>query len=275
MFCAEAPLIPQPLPKVRTLSSPTTTASPSESTASKRAIVVGASSGMGAELVKRLAADGWQVAAIARREQPLVELKSAAPAGAVHVHAHDVTNTGEIPGLFEEVVRELGGLDLFIFAAGVMPEVGAEEYNTEKDFLQFAVNLGGCVAWTNEVALYMQSARAGIIVGISSIAGDRGRKPNPAYHTSKAAMSTYLESLRNRLSSFDVHVCTIKPGTVLTPMTEGMEGLKWPIPVEAAVSDILKAIDKKKNTAYVPFRWQLVSLVIQHIPSMVFRKLNF
>jgi NAD(P)-dependent dehydrogenase (short-subunit alcohol dehydrogenase family) len=230
---------------------------------------------MGAELVRRLAKDGWHVAALARREEPLKELQSSSGAGKVFVHAHDVTDTAKIPDLFEEIVRELGGVDLYIYAAGVMPEVGAEEYNTEKDFLQFAVNLGGCVAWTNEVALYMQSARAGTIVGISSIAGDRGRKPNPAYHTSKAAMSTYLESLRNRLSASDVHVCTIKPGTVLTPMTEGMEGLKWPIPVEAAVDDILKAIEKKRNTAYVPFRWQLVSLVIQHIPSMVFRKLNF
>ena len=230
---------------------------------------------MGAELVRRLAADGWSVAALARREAPLRELAAGATSGKVFAHTHDVTDTADIPALFEEVVRELGGIDLFIFAAGVMPEVGPEEYNTEKDFQQFAVNLGGCVAWTNEVALYMQSARAGTIVGISSIAGDRGRKPNPAYHTSKAAMSTYLESLRNRLSAFDVHVCTIKPGTVLTPMTEGMDGLKWPIPVEDAVSDILKAIEKKKNTVYVPFRWQLVSLIIQHIPSMVFRKLNF
>jgi NAD(P)-dependent dehydrogenase (short-subunit alcohol dehydrogenase family) len=257
------------------LSSSSNTTPFSESAAPKRALVVGASSGMGEELVRRLAADGWSVAALARREGPLLELKANATRGAVHVHAHDVTDTAAIAPLFETIVREMGGIDLFIFAAGVMPEVGAEEYNTEKDFLQFAVNLGGFVAWANEVALYMQSARAGTIVGISSIAGDRGRKPNPAYHTSKAAMSTFLESLRNRLSAYDVHVCTIKPGTVLTPMTEGLEGLKWPISVEAAVSDILRAIEKKKNTAYVPFRWQLVSLVIQHIPSMVFRKLNF
>lgn len=232
---------------------------------------------MGAELARRLAARGYRVAALARRTGPLEALAQEAEAGpgSILPIGHDVTDAGAVPKLFEEVVTQLGGLDLFIYAAGVMPEVGPGEYNTEKDFLQFAVNLAGCVAWGNEVALYMQSRRAGTLVGISSIAGDRGRKPNPAYHSSKAAMSTYLESLRNRLSQSGVHVCTIKPGTVLTPMTEGMDGLKWPVPVEAAVDDILRAIDKRKNTAYVPLRWLFVSLVIRHLPSFIFRRLNF
>jgi short-subunit dehydrogenase len=232
---------------------------------------------MGAELTRRLAARGYRVAALARRLEPLEALAKEAEAGSGEVLAfeHDVTEAGAVPELFEDIVRALGGLDLFVYAAGVMPEVGPDEYNTEKDFQQFAVNLGGCVAWSNETARYMQSRRTGTLVGISSIAGDRGRKPNPAYHTSKAAMSTYLESLRNRLAASGVHVCTIKPGTVLTPMTEGLDGLKWPVPVEAATEDILRAIDKKKNTAYVPLRWLFVSLVIRHMPSFIFRRLNF
>ena len=232
---------------------------------------------MGAELTRRLAARGYRVAALARRLEPLEALAKEAEStsGEVLAFEHDVTDTEVVAELFERVVRALGGLDLFVYAAGVMPEVGPDEYDTEKDFWQLAVNLGGCVAWGNEAARYMQSKRAGTLVGISSIAGDRGRKPNPAYHTSKAAMSTYLESLRNRLAASGVHVCTIKPGTVLTPMTEGMQNLKWPVPVEAAVKDILTAIDKKKNTAYVPLRWQFVSLVIRHMPSFIFRRMNF
>jgi len=232
---------------------------------------------MGAELARQLAARGYRVAALARRTEPLEALaaEAASGPGAVLPFGHDVLDASSVPDLFETVVRDLGGLDLFIYAAGVMPEVGADEYNTEKDFLQFAVNLAGCVAWSNETARYMQSRRCGTLVGISSIAGDRGRKPNPAYHTSKAAVSTYLESLRNRLAASGVHVCTIKPGTVHTPMTEGMQDLKWPVPVDAAVRDILRAIDKKKNTAYVPMRWLFVSLVIRHMPSFIFRRLNF
>lgn len=241
------------------------------------ALIVGASSGMGAELARRLAARGYRVAALARRTEPLQALAAEAADGPGEVlpFAHDVLETSSVPAMFETAVAALGGLDLFVYAAGVMPEVGPDEYDTEKDFLQLAVNLGGCVAWGNETARYMQSKRAGVLVGISSIAGDRGRKPNPAYHTSKAAMSTYLESLRNRLAGHGVHVCTIKPGTVHTPMTAGMEGLKWPVTVEAATDDILSAIDRKKNTAYVPTRWLFVSLVIRHLPSFVFRRLNF
>ena len=243
----------------------------------KRAIIVGASSGMGAALVRKLAADGYAVCALARRTELLDELVAAtdgAP-GQVHVHAHDVTNTPSVKPLFEECVRAMGGLDLFIYAAGVMPDVGPEEYDTEKDFVQLAVNIGGCMAWCNEAALYFQSHRKGSIVGISSIAGDRGRKGNPAYHTSKAAMSTYLESLRNRLAASDVHVCTIKPGFIDTPMTSGIEGLFWLITADEAAETILGAVERKAGTRYVPYRWMFVALVIRHIPSFVFKKLSF
>lgn len=241
------------------------------------ALVVGASSGMGAELVRRLAARGYRVAALARRLEPMTKLaeEAAAGPGEVFAYAHDVTDGASVAVQFETCVAELGGLDLFIYAAGIMHEVGPDEYDTERDFKELAVNLGGCIAWGNETARYMQSKRSGVLVGISSIAGDRGRKPFPAYHTAKAAMSTYLESLRNRLAGHGVHVCTIKPGTVHTPMTEGMGELKWPITVEAAVDGILSAIDKKKNTAYIPLRWFFVSLIIRLMPSFVFRRLNF
>lgn len=237
------------------------------------AIVVGASSGMGAELVRRLADRGYRVAALARRQTALDEVAAGRPN--VLTFVHDVTDGGSVPAQFETCVRELGGCDLIIYAAGVMHAIGADEYDTEKDFDQLAVNLAGCVAWGNEAARYMQSKRAGTIVGISSIAGDRGRKPFPTYHAAKAAVSTYLESLRNRLAAYDVHVCTIKPGTVHTPMTAGLDDLKWPITAEQAATEILNAIDKRKNTAYVPLRWFFVSLVIRSIPSFVFRRLNF
>jgi len=243
------------------------------STPPPTALVVGASSGMGAELVRKLADRGYRVAALARRQAALDEV--AAGRENVLTWTHDVTDSGSVPEQFEACTAALGGCDLFIYAAGVMHTIGPDEYDTQKDFDQLAVNLAGCVAWGNAVAPYMQSKRSGVLVGISSIAGDRGRKPFPAYHAAKAAVSTYLESLRNRLAGHGVHVCTIKPGTVHTPMTAGMDDLKWPITAEAAADGILEAIDKRKNTAYVPLRWRFVSLVIQAIPSFVFRRLNF
>ncbi|MEM7306219.1 MAG: SDR family NAD(P)-dependent oxidoreductase [Planctomycetota bacterium] len=244
----------------------------------RRAIVVGASSGMGEAIVRQLAAEGYRVAALARRAERLEELRAAASeaaertGGAVIVRAHDVANTDEVPALFEELVRELGGLDLLVFAAGIMPKIEPKEYDTAKDLDILSVNVAGCVAWCNPTAHLFQTQREGTIVGISSIAGDRGRKGNPVYCTSKAAMNTYLEALRNRLSEVGVHVCTIKPGYVDTAMTKGMDGLFWLISAEQAARQILAAARNRVNTRYVPVRWNLVGLVLRLVPSFLFRK---
>jgi len=243
----------------------------------RRAIVVGASSGMGAALVRQLAGEGYRVAALARRADKLDELAASCAelctrsGGAVITRAHDVAEQAEVPALFEELARELGGLDLFVYAAGIMPAIEPEEYDTQKDLEILDVNVGGCVAWCNPTAAYFASQRSGTIVGISSIAGDRGRKGNPVYCTSKAAMNTYLEALRNRLAGARVHVCTIRPGYVDTDMTRGMDGLFWLISAEQAASQILAAARSHVNVRYVPARWSLVGLALKLCPSAIFR----
>jgi NAD(P)-dependent dehydrogenase (short-subunit alcohol dehydrogenase family) len=245
------------------------------------AIVVGASSGIGAALVRQLAAEGYRVAALARRGEELRRLEQgcaaavAASGGRVISRSHDTRNAAEVPALFEELVRELGGLELLIYAAGIMPKITREQYDTALDLDLMAINFGGCVAWGNAAAKLFHTQRSGLLVGISSIAGDRGRKGNPVYGSSKAAMNHYLEALRNRLSECGVHVCTIKPGYVDTVMTQGLEKLFWVISPEEASRRILSAARGGANTRYVPMRWGLVGLVIRLIPSFVFRKLNF
>jgi NAD(P)-dependent dehydrogenase (short-subunit alcohol dehydrogenase family) len=245
----------------------------------RRAIVVGASSGIGAAIVSQLAREGYRVAALARREGELEALVQACRpearrlGGEVIPAAHDVRAVEQVPELLERLVRELGGLDLFVFAAGVMPKVEADEYDTAVDLDMLAINFGGCVAWCNEVARLMGSQRSGTIVGISSIAGVRGRKGNPMYGSSKAAMTHYLEALRNRLSERRVHVCTIKPGYVDTVMTRGMKTF-WLISADQAASTILGAARRGVNERFVPWRWSLVALALLLIPSFLFRKLN-
>lgn len=246
----------------------------------RRAIVVGASSGIGEALVRRLAAEGYRVFALARRAEALAELeRTAGPValavgGWVRVEAHDVQDVAGVPALFERLVRELGGLDLFVFAAGVMPKVGRDEYDTELDLEMLAINFGGCVAWGNEVARLFSTQRSGILVGISSIAGVRGRKGNPMYGSSKAALTHYLESLRNRLADRGAHVCTILPGYVDTVMTRGLKTF-WLISADQAAKTILWVARRGVNERFVPWRWGLVALILRLIPSPIFRKLNF
>jgi short-subunit dehydrogenase len=242
------------------------------------ALVVGASSGIGEALARRLAADGGRVAVVARREENLrrimEEINSAAGADRAIAVAHDVRHIDEVPDLVQEIARRLGGLDLAIYAAGSMPAVAADEFDTAKDREMIETNLLGAVAWLNPIAERMARLGRGTIVGIGSVAGDRGRAPNPVYCTSKAAFHAYLEALRNRLAKLGVRVVTIKPGFVDTAMTRGKEGLFWLISADRAAEIILDKARRGVVTAYVPARWRLVMTVIRSIPSFIFSRLG-
>lgn len=137
------------------------------------------------------------------------------------------------------------------------------------------VNLLGAVAWITPAAARFEAARAGTIVGISSVAGERGRRKNPVYGTTKAALTAYLEALRNRCSRYGVNVVTAKPGFIDTPMTKGVEGLFWLISADEAATAIIRLAERGNSASgYVPRRWALVAFVIRMIPSFIFRRMN-
>jgi NAD(P)-dependent dehydrogenase (short-subunit alcohol dehydrogenase family) len=242
----------------------------------QRALVVGASSGIGAAVARELASRGARLALVARRGPELVALRASLPdPSAARVYVHDVTAFDTVPDLFDAIRRDLGGLDVIVYAAGVMPKVDEGEYSFEKDRQMIEVNLLGAMAWLGLAAAAFEAAGSGTLVGISSIAGERGRRGNPAYCTSKAALTTYLESLRNRVSRRGVRVVTIKPGFVDTAMTRGMKGLFWLVsPAAAARSIVHLASDPGGPSAFVPARWGLVAWVVRSLPSFVFRRLN-
>jgi short-subunit dehydrogenase len=113
-------------------------------------------------------------------------------------------------------------------------------------------------------------------VGISSIAGERGRVGNPAYNASKAGLNTYLEALRNRLTRKGVHVLTVKPGFVDTPMLR-QAGVKafWVVSPETVAEQTWRAIQRRRQGFFVAGQWQLVALALHHIPSVIFRRMKF
>lgn len=239
----------------------------------KNILIVGASSGMGEALARQLANDNTQLALVARRESELKRLAGEIK-GKSFVYPHDVTAYEEIPGLFQKIVRDLGGLDMIIYTAGVMPPISENEYNFDKDLAIVEVNLLGAMAWLNEAAMRFGVAGAGVIVGVTSVAGDRGRRGQPAYCSSKAALNTYLEALRNRLAVKGVSVVTVKPGPVATPMTRGLDNLPMIISAEQAAAGIIKAIRSKKRETYIPGKWRPIMFIIRNIPSILFQKMK-
>lgn len=237
----------------------------------KHAIVVGASSGIGAELVMQLADRGCRVAAVARRSEKLDAIAAKYPELVVPF-VHDVTAFDDVPALFQEVTRQLGGLDLVIYSAGIMPDVDTDEFNFEKDRKIVEVNLLGAIAWLDQAATRFYQTKHGTIVGIGSVAGDRGRMGQPVYNTSKAALATYLEALRNRLSTRGVTVVTVKPGPVRTDMTKHLS-LKGALSPFQAAELILKKSRRTGEHYLLPQHWAAF-LIIRNIPSWIFRRLK-
>ena len=172
------------------------------------------------------------------------------------------------------VVRDLGRVTLVVYCSGVIERIGLSEYSFDKDRWTVEVNVLGAIAWLNQAAMLFERMGSGSIVGISSIAGERGRVRNPVYNATKAAFTTYLEALRNRLTRKGVHVLTVKPGFVNTAFLEGIPNTFWVISPEAAAADIWKSLRRRRQTVFVPARWGLVALALRNIPSSIFRRLS-
>ena len=248
------------------------------SLAFRHAIVVGASSGIGAEIARQLAAGGCTVALLGRRAEELEKLRSeiaASGRGGAITAVHDVTQYDTVPPLLDRLIKDLGGLDLLVYAAGTMYKPAESEYDFARDRSEIEVNLLGAIAWTTPVAAMFEARRAGTILGLSSIAGERGRRTFPAYSTSKAGLTTWFEALRNRVARHGVNVVTVKPGFVDTPMTASLEQKPMVISAQKAASLILDAARRGGSpSVFVPWTWWLVAMVLRHMPSRIFRRLD-
>jgi len=235
---------------------------------------------MGAALARLLARQGYTLALVARRSDLLntlcAEINQTAGQVRALPYVHDISDHEQTPVLLRRIVSDLGGLDTVIFAAGVNypPDPARDNFDSDRRMLE--INLVGAFAWLNPVAEMFQSAKRGQIVGISSVAGDRGRVANPGYNTSKAGLTTYLEALRNRLTRHGVNVLTVKPGFVKTDMLKAAVGpTPFAVTAEKAAGDIYKAMRARKQQIYTPWFWRWLMFIIRNIPSVIFRRMNF
>jgi short-subunit dehydrogenase len=248
----------------------------------KNYIVVGASSGIGKALAEKLLREGHKVALLARRDKILkefaTEFNQNGSTNALTIK-YDSNHFDKSGIVFSKILKAFDNkLDGIIYASGVMPKVEPDEYNTEKDLIMMNTNLLGAIAILNPAAEYFSQKGSGFIAGISSVAGDRGRRGNPVYNASKAGLNYYLEALRNRLAVKGVHVVTIKPGFVATDMLKDADvpdkGFLKPISAEKAADAIITKINQGAEVFYVPARWRLVMFIIRSIPSFIFKNLN-
>lgn len=185
----------------------------------------------------------------------------------------DIRDAVTFQPILDRAAREDGALSVAVFV-GTMPS--QEEIDADPGLIDGVVTDShtGPAQFLQMIAPLMEERGAGTIVGVSSVAGDRGRLGNYVYGSAKAGFTTYLSGLRNRLGRSGVHVMTVKPGPVDTAMTWGLGKLPFMTTPEAVARDIGRGITKRRNVVYTAGIWRIVMTVICAIPEPVFKKLK-
>jgi short-subunit dehydrogenase len=250
---------------------------PQATTPPRKILVLGATSGIAEATCRIWAYQGASLFLVARNAEKLAavaaDLKTR---GASHVDTAvaDLDDTDQHPALLAHAINSLTGMDIAYLTHGILGDQTEAErdFNTAAQILH--TNFVAPVSLLTWLANFCVQRRAGTLAVISSVAGDRGRKSNYLYGSSKAGLSAFLGGLRNRVDREGVTVLTIKPGPVKTAMTANMPKSEKFADVESVAESIVSAIDKRKDILYVPFQWQPIMFIIRNIPERIFKKLN-
>lgn len=235
-----------------------------------KAIVIGATSGIGRGLAERLARQGYHVGITGRREDLLESLKATNP-NAFLIEPMDVTCVDQARATFNRLVEKLGGVDLVVVNSGMGKRNNELDWAIDRQIIE--TNILGCTAIANAAMHVFFKQGFGHLVGISSIAALRGSRYVPTYPASKAYLSTYLEGLRHKVKheKLPITITDIKPGFVDTAMAQG-DYVFWRAPVDKAAEQIYQAIVKKKKIAYITKRWRLIAWVQKYLPDFLYHR---
>ncbi len=195
-------------------------------------------------------------------------------ASSVDTWVLDLDDTAAHREMLASAAERLGGIDLALIAHGVLGDQLAAEQDFDTAAAILHTNLMSTVSLVTWLANYFQAKRAGTLAVISSVAGDRGRKSNYVYGASKGALNIFLDGVRNRVDRDGVHVLTVKPGFVATPMTAHVAQNALFASPDRIAQGILRAVERRKDVAYVPWFWAGIMLIIRLVPGRIFKKLN-
>jgi short-subunit dehydrogenase len=236
-------------------------------------LITGASTGIGKAMAKMLAKENCSLALLARRGELLDELAGQIRTKNQNIKSYvcDVAKPGEVKEVFTEIGKHFNKIDIAILNAGVGSKSSAEDYSYENAKNTFNVNVLGIVNCVENLLPDFIKRKAGMIVGVSSLADARGWQGSGFYCASKAAATILLENLRVELKPFNVKVITVKPGFVETPMTAKN---KFPMPIlmsaEKAAKIIISGIKKEKRTIQFPLPTVLGAKFMRIVPDFLF-----
>ncbi|QXG43246.1 SDR family oxidoreductase [Pseudomonas viridiflava] len=244
----------------------------------KRILIIGATSAIAHACARLWAAQGCDFFLVARsadRLQVTAADLEGRGARTVTLHEMDATHFAEHPRMLADCLKVLGQIDVVLIAHGTLPDQQACEQDFGLALQEFITNSASVIALLTLLAQHFEVQRCGTLAVISSVAGERGRPSNYLYGAAKAAVSTFCDGLQARLFKVGVHVLTIKPGFVDTPMTQG---LSLPAALlaqpEQVAERIVNGITRQSTSLYAPGFWALIMLVIRSIPQPLFKRLN-
>ena len=239
------------------------------------ALVIGATADIGRAIARRLADEGWMLQLAARDAMRLErEAQDLRVRTGVTVTSHRCDVLKDDGGA--SILNTLNPLpDIAVCVVGLLGDQAENQRNSATAERVMRTNYVGPVLLLGRLAERFEQRGGGVLVGVSSVAGDRGRAANYIYGSAKAGMTAFLSGLRNRLAGSGVHVVTVKPGFVRTRMTEGL-----PLPAgltaepEEVAAAVVKAIHRRRDVVYVPRVWRLVMLVLSAIPERFFKRIK-
>ncbi|GGA14210.1 SDR family NAD(P)-dependent oxidoreductase [Neptunicoccus cionae] len=239
-------------------------------------IILGAGSAMGRAFARKAATQGAHLVLAARDQDDLDRTaadclaRGAASAAAV---LFDVRKPESFAPIYDAAKANDGIINTAVFVGSMAPQDDVDADPNVGD-LTIQDSFTGPVNFLHGLAPIMEARKGGTVLGIGSVAGDRGRIGNYIYGAAKAGFHTYLSGLRNRLNRSGGHVVTVKPGFVDTAMTWGIEGMFLVASPEQIAQDLWTAHEKRKNTLYTPFFWRYIMAIIKSIPEPIFKKLS-
>ncbi|MEB3359814.1 MAG: SDR family oxidoreductase [Synechococcales bacterium] len=243
----------------------------------KTVLIIGATSAIARSLAHQFAQQGAALHLAARDTAEVERIASdltiryGVPTSWSAVEA---TRYDTHPAFFQQVLERTGRLDGVVISLGELGDQSKAQIDFDHAQRIIHSNYTGVISLLTPIANFLEQQGHGFIVGIASVAGDRGRPSNYVYGSAKAALSTFLQGLRSRLAKAGVHVLTVKPGFVDTKMTFGKSGMFLVASPDQVAAQILRALNRGQNIAYVPWFWFGIMSIIRAIPEFIFKRLN-
>lgn len=242
-------------------------------------VILGATSAIAEATARLYAGEGAELLLVARQPERLATIAADLKlrgAARVETAMRDLADSDDVAGAFAGFVTTLGGVDHVLLAYGVLGDQKAAEQNPAEAQANLRINFTSAAAWTLVAAEVLERQGHGSLVVLGSVAGDRGRRANFVYGAAKAGLATLVEGIAHRFAGKGPRAVIVKPGPVITPMTDGFanrNGLMWATP-ETVAKIVRRVADRGGPVVYAPWFWRWIMLVIRLLPASIFNRLD-